>query len=238
LILCSASNTLTLKICAHVPFLSGKCLIAHLFNTEILSQLDDDLPTHYKLLDAIKSSKFSKFYNSHVILRTYFFRVRKCDDGTWPYHKPLRDQEAVSAFPDPVPSEIDCVYHYHEGVYPSEKCLPSILDHVEKSALDTPFNPTAQTANNVGFTVRVKNVLNQGWYIWIWNWRDKSHREHKKWRRNCLIYAGAHHRDEEFLAIFFYLKILMTSKIEIPYYVVGYMQSCASIVALMALAPY
>ena len=45
-------------------------------------------------------------------------------------------------------------FYYHEGVDPNEKNLPSVLDDVKKSAHGIPFNPTAQTAKTVGFTVR------------------------------------------------------------------------------------
>ena len=45
-------------------------------------------------------------------------------------------------------------FYYHEGVDPNEKNLPSVLDDVKKSAHGIPFNPTAQMAKTVGFTVR------------------------------------------------------------------------------------
>ena len=76
---------------------------------EILLQLEDDFPTHDNLLDAKKLSKFFKFNDNHMISQTYFFQVRKCDDADCPYHKPLRSLETISAFPDPVPSEVDGV---------------------------------------------------------------------------------------------------------------------------------
>ena len=74
LIFCLASSALTLKICVHIPFLLGICRIL-LFSlskmayrwhcipagdsdvdlySEILSQLDNGLPTHDKLLGAKK----------------------------------------------------------------------------------------------------------------------------------------------------------------------------------------
>ena len=92
-------------------------------------------------------------------------------------------------------------YIHQKNVYP----LFWIMSRSPR--LTHPSIPQLKRLTMLDLQFVVKNVLNQGWYIWIWNWRDKSHREHKKWRRNCLIYAGAHHRDEEFLAIFFYLKI-------------------------------
>ena len=82
------------------------------------------------------------------------FQVRKCDDGVCPGHKPLRGQETISAFPDPVSSEINAVPYYHEAVYPKEEILPFVLNDVGKSALGIPFNPTAKTAKNVKFIVR------------------------------------------------------------------------------------
>ena len=65
--------------------------------------------------------------------------------------KALRGQETISAFPDPIPSEVDGVLQYHDGVDLKEKVLISVSDDVEKSAHGIPFN---QTAKNVGCTVR------------------------------------------------------------------------------------
>ena len=79
-----------------------------------------------------------------MLLPADFFQVRKCDDGSCPVHKPLRGQETISAFPDPVSSEINGVLHYHETVYHKEKILPFVLDDVRKSALSIPLNPTAK----------------------------------------------------------------------------------------------
>ena len=63
--------------------------------------------------------------------------------------------ETIGAFPYPVPSEVDSVLHYHEGLDPKEKFRkPSVSDDVEESAHDIPFNPTAQATKNVGVTVR------------------------------------------------------------------------------------
>ena len=56
--------------------------------------------------------------------------------------------------PFPTLSQVSGVLYYHEGVDPNEKNLPSVLDDVKKSAHGIPFNPTAQTAKTVGFTVR------------------------------------------------------------------------------------
>ena len=86
----------------------------------------------------------SKFYDNHVLLPADFFQVRKCDDGVCFGHKPLRGQETISAFPDPVSSEINGVLHYHETVYHKEKILPFVLDDVRTSALGIPLNPTAK----------------------------------------------------------------------------------------------
>ena len=63
--------------------------------------------------------------------------------------------ETISAFPYPVPSEVDSVLHYHEGVDSKEKFRKlSVSDDVEESVHDIPFNPTAQATKNVEVTVR------------------------------------------------------------------------------------
>ena len=67
---------------------------------------------------------------------------------------PCVSKRQSSAFPDPVPNEVESVLHYHEGADPTKKILPSVLDDVEKSAQGIPFNPTSQTAKDVGFIVR------------------------------------------------------------------------------------
>ena len=122
-------------------------------HNDILSKLDDDLQSKSTLKEAKQSPKFSVFYEKHVTSRTYYFQVRKCDDEACVYHGPLRGQETIDAFPDPVPNEINGVLHYSEGAYPTEKFLPSVLEDVEKAAHGIPFSPSAQTAETVGFTL-------------------------------------------------------------------------------------
>ena len=58
--------------------------------------------------------------------------------------------------PFPTLSQVSGVLYYQEGVDPNEKNLPSVLDDDKKSAHGIPFNPKAQTAKTVGFTVRCK----------------------------------------------------------------------------------
>ena len=118
-------------------------------HNDILSKLDDDLQSKSTLKEAKQSPKFSVFYEKHVTSRTYYFQVRKCDDEACVYHGPLRGQETIDAFPDPVPNEIDGVLHCSEGTDPTEKFLPSVLEDVEKAAHGIPFSPSAQTAKNV-----------------------------------------------------------------------------------------
>ena len=80
--------------------------------------------------------------------------MRKCNDVDCTYHKPIRGNGEVTIFPDPVPKEIDNVLHYEPGCDPEEKFLPSKLEDIEKCAHNIPFPPTAQTAKNVGFTIK------------------------------------------------------------------------------------
>ena len=80
--------------------------------------------------------------------------MRKCNDVDCTYQKPIRGNGEVTIFPDPVPKEIDNVLHYEPGCDPEEKFLPSKLEDIEKCAHNIPFPPTAQTAKNVGFTIK------------------------------------------------------------------------------------
>ena len=105
-------------------------------------------------MNAKNSSKFSKIYHNHVISTTYFFQVGECDDAAFPYHKPLRVQKTIKCLSWPCPKwSWECPSLSRRG-RSHKKILPSVLDDVEKSAQGIPFNPTSQTAKDVGFIVR------------------------------------------------------------------------------------
>ena len=86
-----------------------------------------------------------KFVKTFQILRKPYDIADLLVDAACLYHKPLRGQQTISAFPELVRSEVDGVLHYHQGIGPKEMMLPSVLDDVRKSAHGIPFNPTAQT---------------------------------------------------------------------------------------------
>ena len=99
-------------------------------------------------VDMKKCPKLSKFYEKHCTSRTYFFQVRKCSDLNL-FLSPLRGDDEITVFPDPVPTEVDGILHYQPDSDPSEKFLPSQLEDVEKNPHNIPFSPTANTAKNV-----------------------------------------------------------------------------------------
>ena len=66
----------------------------------------------------------------------------------------------IANFGKPVPSEIaDGTVKYILGSDPSEKFLPSKLENPDKRTHGIPFTPTAQTAINVGKTVKYIHCL-------------------------------------------------------------------------------
>ena len=67
----------------------------------------------------------------------------------------MRGNDSINNFPDPVPYEDEeGINHYKEGRDPEEKFLPSKLLDITKQPTNIPFKATAQTANNVGATVK------------------------------------------------------------------------------------
>ena len=82
------------------------------------------------------------------------FQVRKCSSNDCDFHKDTRGFEKITVFPDPEPYEEDGVKHYRPGSDPDEKFLPSKLHNAEKRPHNILFSPSAQTAKNVGMTVR------------------------------------------------------------------------------------
>ena len=197
-------------------------------HNDVLERLDDQLSLKETLLDATKSAEFADFCARHITSRTYFFQVRKCNDPLCSFHKPIRGQHEIEVFPDPVPSEVDGVLHYHEGVDPNEKYLPSLLENVEKQDSGIPFQATAHTAGNVGFTIvcteckkprllHAKNKLKDGAPA-------IAKRMIKKIDYMCGAtlqeYMGSGgDRDVDILdRLFVRANLSCTSKIELPYY--------------------
>ena len=95
-----------------------------------------------------------KFFDTHATKRTYYFQLRKCTDNQCEFHGEIRGTEEIKIFPDPEPYEKDGVQHYRPGSDADEKFLPSKLHNAEKRPHNIPFSPTAQTAKNVGLTIK------------------------------------------------------------------------------------
>ena len=104
-----------------------------------------------------KYPKFHEFYTKHCVSRIYHFHNFKCSDPDCPWHEPLRFGE-VSIFGEPVPTDSDDGSVYIEGSDESEKFLPTKLDPSKRNH-GMPFTPTAQTALNVGKTIKCTQCL-------------------------------------------------------------------------------
>lgn len=50
----------------------------------------------------------------------------------WLHRKPLHEGNPIDVFSDPVPTEVDGMFHYQPGNNPYEKILLSILEDVQK----------------------------------------------------------------------------------------------------------
>ena len=119
-----------------------------------LNELDDNFQ-HINNINEMKNYPMVlEFYEKQCTLRTYFFQVRKCNNLNCTYRKPTRGSTEVEVFPDPVPYELDGNLHFQPFSHPAEKFLPSKLENVKKCAHNIPFSPSAQTAKNVGFTIK------------------------------------------------------------------------------------
>ena len=173
-----------------------------------------------------------EFYVKHCVSRTYYFQIRKCNDTSCRFHKPIRGNSEIDIFPDPVPNEVDGVLHYEPGTDAEEKFLPSKLEDAEKGSHNIPFPPSGQTAKNVGFIVKCLEC-------------DKSRLLHSKYKLKSDDQKGAkrmmskvsymcgsvlseylgtgNDRDEKYLkTIFARENISCSSKIELPYYTVDF----------------
>ena len=80
--------------------------------------------------------------------------ISTCSNVDCPWHEPLRYGE-ISSFGEPVPKEkTNGSITYIQESNPSEKFLPSKLENPAKCNHGMPFTPTAQTAVNVGITLK------------------------------------------------------------------------------------
>ena len=125
-------------------------------NNILLNNFDENILTLSLRADFTKSTypKLHEFYTKHCVSRNYYFHVFKCSELDCPWHEPLRYGD-IPSFGVPVPKEkTDGSITYIQGSSPSEKFLPSKLENSAKHNHGMPFAPTAQTALNVGITVK------------------------------------------------------------------------------------
>ena len=113
-----------------------------------------NLISKYKLKDF---PRFQSFLEAHTSSRTYSFHLFKCKVDSCIFHKPLCTPNP-EPFPDRVPHpENDEFGSFDkEGYVLDEKNLPLKLKDVSKQNHNVPFTPTAQTAKNVGYTLKCK----------------------------------------------------------------------------------
>ena len=102
-----------------------------------------------------KKDVFMNFYQTHCKSRHYLFSVKKCSDINCQFHLPTRmdNFETLEHLPDLIPNGEH--YEPFENVYgneTSEKHRPSLNEKIKKNK-NIPFNPTKQTALNVGATI-------------------------------------------------------------------------------------
>ena len=122
-------------------------------NTE-LDKIDPNLKVLKSHEGISKHALIKNFFETHLRRRFYFFQIRKCTNLNCKFHEKLRGADNITEFPDLEPYEVDGVQHYNAGNDPTEKYLPSKLEDPEKRSHNIPFPLSAQTAKNVGLTIK------------------------------------------------------------------------------------
>ena len=121
-----------------------------------ITKIDQSLSPSDSTTAAItKKDVFMNFYQTHCKSRHYLFSVKKGSDINCQFHLPTRmdNFETLEHLPDPIPNGEH--YEPFENVYgneTSEKHCPSLNEKIKKDK-NIPFNPTKQTALNVGVTI-------------------------------------------------------------------------------------
>ena len=106
-----------------------------------------------------KYPKFHEFYTKHYVSRTYHFHIFKCSDPDCPWYEHLRFEEVRKFGESVLTDSDDGSIKYIEGSDESEKLLPSKLEDPFKRNHGMSFTPTAQTALNVGKTIKCTQCL-------------------------------------------------------------------------------
>ena len=76
-------------------------------------------------------------YHGHISL------VKKSNDISCTFSKPIHGNSEIATLPDPVPHEVNGVPHFAPATGKGEKFLPSTMKGVEKGPQNIPFNPSA-----------------------------------------------------------------------------------------------
>ena len=146
----------------------------------------------------------------------------------------MRGSEEVTEFPDPEPYEIEGVQHYRPGKDPSERYLPSKLEDAEKRPHNVPFTPSAQTAKNVGITVKCAECERPRLLYSKQKLKDRQLKVLKIFiskiiyicGSTLLEYDGTENREEEKISesVFSQENLSCQSKIELPYYSIDFLK--------------
>ena len=171
-----------------------------------------------------------EFYKTHCKTRHYLFSVKKCSDANCIFHLPPRmdNFDELAHLPDPIPNGEH--YKAFESIYgteTSEKHRPSLTFNVKKDK-NIPFNPTKQTALNVGETIACEEC---GKYRLLHASKKVKDKDTLNRFLECVTYScWASLQDivdeEIILEVFVRADLSCGSPIEIPYFSAKYKDIC------------
>ena len=185
--------------------------------------------------------EFKDFLDKHTSSRTYSFHIFKCSDPLCIYHDPLRG-DPIERFGEPVPhvEDSNMTQHYVEGSDPEEKHLPSKSANPEKQGHNMPFPPSAQTAKNVGMTVKCHECGKQRLLYANKVVKAEERLRFKRLQNDYVYICGGSfneihvsntNKDSKISEnIFTRENLSCSSNIEIPYYSAGYKNICIFVV--------
>ena len=196
-----------------------------------ITKIDPSLsPSDSTTATISKKEVFMNFYNTHCKSRHYLFSVKKCLDVNCKFHLPPRMENfaELAHLPDPVP--IGEHYEAFQNIYrkeTSEKYRPSLNDKAKKDK-KIPFNPTKQTALNVGDTITCEECGKPRLLHSEKTVKDKE--SVAKFLEHITYSCGASLQnilDEEIIGqVFVRADLSCGEKIEIPYYSAKYKDIC------------
>ena len=210
---------------------------------EEISEVEDELNVFGDLKDLhckvqLKDySTFKLFLQNHTAARTYSFHIFKCKDPDCLYHEPLRCDE-IERFGEPIPKvdEDNSREYYVQGDDPKELHLPSRSVNPEKQKHSIPFCVSAQTAKNVGFTIRCFEC-GKARLIYAEHKLTAVEREQYRRLQNDLVFSCGgsfqelltNERNRDTLMskkLYTRENLSCSSNIELPYYSAGYTNIC------------